>query len=187
MIEQQLEKLHTEVETKMGKSLTFFQNLLTGFRTGRAHPSLLDNIKVDAYGNFIPLTQVANTSAIDSKTLLVQVWDKNLVHPIEKSIRSSDLNLNPIVEGNVLRIPLPEMTGEGRIKLCKQIDKNCEEAKITIRQIRQWFLNEIKQFKPKLPEDVEKSQHTKIQKITDHYTAQISQLASKKQNDIMTV
>ncbi len=164
-------------------------NSLSGLRTGRASTALLDPIKVEAYGSEMPINQVGSVSAPDAKTLLVQVWDKELVQSAEKAILNSGLGLTPNSEGQVIRLHIPNLSEERRKELVKKANEYTEQAKISVRNIRRGGIDAFKkQEKDKLiSEDELKNYSQEIQKITDEFIAKIDGILSKKSKDIMSI
>lgn len=177
------------LKKRMENTLTSFQKDLSSLRTGRASVSLLDKITVDSYGSIVPLNQVGNVNAPEPRLLTIQVWDKTMVSIIEKAIITSDLGLNPSSDGQLIRIPMPDMTEDRRKEMVKIGGTYTEKTKIAIRNIRKDGMDSIK----KAEKDGEISQdemHTKcdeIQKITDEFVKKIDELFSEKEKDIMTV
>ena len=176
-------------ETKMGQSIEALKNNLSRIRTGRASPQLLDTIHVDYYGSMVPLSQVANLSLIDSRTIGVQPWEKNMAAKIEKAIRESDLGLNPASLGDLLRVPMPPMSEERRKEMTKLARNEAESAKIAVRNLRRDANEGVKKLvKDKLAsEDDQKRAEADIQKVTDRHIAAIDALVASKEHDIMAV
>lgn len=177
------------VEMKMDQSIAAFKNNLTKIRTGRANPALLDTVQVDYYGSMMPISQVANVSLIDARTISVQPWEKSMGAKIEKAIRDSDLGLNPSSMGDLIRVPMPAMTEERRKELTKVVRGEGESAKIAVRNLRRDANEAVKKVvKDKLAsEDDQKRSEADIQKVTDRHIAEIDQLVSAKEQDIMAV
>jgi ribosome recycling factor len=177
------------VETKMDQSIVAFKNNLTKVRTGRANPALLDSVQVDYYGSMVPITQVANVSLLDSRTITVQPWEKGMGAKIEKAIRDSDLGLNPSSMGDVIRVPMPAMSEERRKELTKVVRNEGESAKVAIRNLRRDANEAVKKaVKDKLAsEDDQKRTETEIQKVTDRHIIVIDQLVVAKEQDLMSV
>ena len=177
------------MQTKMEQSIEAFKNNLTKIRTGRANPALLDNVQVDYYGSMVPLSQVANVSAIDARTLSVQPWEKNMGPKIEKAIRESDLGLNPASMGDLIRVPMPPMTEERRKEMTKLVRHEGENAKIAVRNLRRDANDSVKKLvkDKEISEDDQKRSEADIQKITDKEIATIDQLVAGKEQDIMAV
>lgn len=177
------------VETKMDQSIAAFKNNLTKIRTGRANPALLDTIQVDYYGSMVPLSQVANVSLMDARTISVQPWEKGMGAKIEKAIRESDLGLNPASMGDLIRVPMPPMSEERRKEMTKLARNEGESAKIAVRNLRRDANESVKKLvKDKLAsEDDQKRSEADIQKMTDRRIAEIDQLVAAKEQDIMAV
>ena len=177
------------LEDKMDHSIDAFKNNLTKVRTGRANPALLDTVHVDYYGAMLPLSQVANLSLIDSRTIGIQPWEKGMGAKIEKAIRESDLGLNPSSMGDLIRVPMPAMTEERRKELTKVVRNEGEGAKVAIRNIRRDANDAVKKLvKDKLAsEDDQKRSEADIQKITDKHNTDDDRLVVSKEQDIMAV
>ncbi|MCB8747734.1 ribosome recycling factor [Rhodoferax sp. U2-2l] len=176
-------------ETKMDQSIAAFQHNLTKIRTGRANPAILDTVHVDYYGALVPISQVANVSLIDSRTVSVQPWEKGLGAKIEKAIRDSDLGLNPSSMGDLIRVPMPAMSEERRKELTKVVRAEGETAKIAVRNLRRDANEAVKKLvKDKLAsEDEQKRCEAEIQKVTDKHIVVIDQMVASKEQDIMAV
>lgn len=176
-------------ETKMDQSIAAFQHNLTKIRTGRANPAILDTVHVDYYGALVPISQVANVSLIDNRTVSVQPWEKGMGAKIEKAIRDSDLGLNPSSMGDLIRVPMPAMSEERRKELTKLVRNEGETAKIAVRNLRRDANEAVKKIvKDKLAsEDDQKRCEADIQKVTDKHIALIDQLVASKEQDIMAV
>ncbi|MBB3176135.1 ribosome recycling factor [Variovorax sp. Sphag1AA] len=181
--------IRNTTDTKMNQSLAAFQHNLTKIRTGRANPQLLDSIHVDYYGSSVPLSQVANVSLIDSRTISVQPWEKGMGAKIEKAIRESDLGLNPASMGDLIRVPMPPMSEERRKEMTKLVRNEGETAKIATRNLRRDANDAIKKLvKEKLAsEDDQKRAEAEIQKVTDRHIAEIDRLVVAKEAEIMAV
>jgi ribosome recycling factor len=177
------------LEEKMDHSIDAFKNNLTKVRTGRANPALLDTVHVDYYGAMMPLSQVANLSLIDSRTVGIQPWEKGMGAKIEKAIRESDLGLNPSSMGDLIRVPMPAMTEERRKELTKVVRNEGEGAKVAIRNIRRDANESVKKLvKDKLAsEDDQKRSEAEIQKITDKHITEVDRLVASKEQDLMAV
>ena len=177
------------LEDKMDHSIDAFKNNLTKVRTGRANPALLDTVHVDYYGAMLPLSQVANLSLIDSRTIGIQPWEKGMGAKIEKAIRESDLGLNPSSMGDLIRVPMPAMTEERRKELTKVVRNEGEGAKVAIRNIRRDANDAVKKLvKDKLAsDDDQKRSEADIQKITDKHITDVDRLVVSKEQDIMAV
>lgn len=177
------------MQGKMDQSIAAFKNNMTKIRTGRANPALLDTVHVDYYGAMLPLSQVANLSLIDSRTISVQPWEKNMGAKIEKAIRESDLGLNPASMGDLIRVPMPPMSEERRKEMTKLVRHEGEAAKIAVRNLRRDANEHVKKLvKDKLAsEDDQKRSEAEIQKMTDKHIAEIDQLVHNKEQEIMAV
>lgn len=176
-------------EDKMKKSVEALRNEFSKVRTGRAHTGLLDHVKVDYYGNLVPVNQVGNVSILDSHTLGVQAWEKPMLAKIEKAIRDSDLGLNPATVGDVVRIPIPAMTEERRKELVKVVHHETEEGKVAIRNIRRDAIAHLKDLlkKHEIGEDDERRAADDIQKLTDKYIAEMDKVTAEKEKDLLAV
>jgi len=176
-------------QNRMKKSIDALHHELTKIRTGRAHPSLLDHIKVDYYGSDMPLNQVASITVSDARTLLVTPWEKTMVQPIEKAILTSDLGLNPATAGTAIRVPMPPLTEARRKELIKVVRNEAEQAKVSVRNVRRDANNELKEaVKNKLiSEDDERRAQDIIQKLTDQHIEEIDKVLSAKEADLMEV
>jgi ribosome recycling factor len=177
------------MQGKMDQSIAAFKNNMTKIRTGRANPALLDTVHVDYYGSMLPLSQVANLSLIDARTISVQPWEKNMGAKIEKAIRESDLGLNPASMGDLIRVPMPPMSEERRKEMTKLVRHEGEAAKIAVRNLRRDANEHVKKLvKDKLAsEDDQKRSEAEIQKMTDKHIAEIDQLVHNKEQEIMAV
>ena len=176
-------------ETKMGKSIEAFKNELQKVRTGRAHPGLLDQVHVDYYGSMVPISQVANVTLLDARTISVQPWEKGMGAKIEKAIRESDLGLNPAAQGDLLRVPMPALTEERRKDLTKVVRHAGEDTKIAVRNLRRDANEHLKKLlKDKLAtEDEERRAQDEVQKLTDRVIAEIDRLIHAKEAEILAV
>ncbi|TXT40410.1 MAG: ribosome recycling factor [Comamonadaceae bacterium] len=176
-------------ETKMDLSIESFKHNLTKIRTGRANPAILDTVHVDYYGSLVPISQVANVSLLDSRTISVQPWEKGMGAKIEKAIRDSDLGVNPSSMGDLIRVPMPLMSEERRKELTKLVRNEGEAAKVAVRNLRRDANEAVKKLvKDKLAsEDEQKRCETDIQKVTDKHIVAIDQLVAAKEHDIMAV
>ncbi len=162
---------------------------LGGLRTGRASGSMLDPVQVEAYGSYMPLNQVATVSVPEPRLLSVQVWDRSMVHAVEKAIVASNLGLTPSTEGQVIRLRIPELNEERRKELVKVAHKYAEAARVAVRHVRRDGLDVLKKLEKDhaISEDDEKRQSTEVQKVTDSSISEIDQLLSAKEKEIMTV
>ena len=181
--------IKSTTQGKMDQSIAAFKNNLTKIRTGRPSPALLDTIHVDYYGNNVPLSQVANVSLLDSRTLSVQPWEKGMGAKIEKAIRESDLGLNPASMGDLIRVPMPPMSEERRKEMTKLVRSEGENAKIAVRNLRRDANDAIKRLvkDKEATEDDQKRSEAEIQKSTDKHIVEIDALVSAKEKDIMEV
>jgi ribosome recycling factor len=176
-------------EQKMGRSIEALKNELHKIRTGRAHPGILDQVHVDYYGAMVPISQVANLSLLDARTIGVQPWEKGMGAKIEKAIRESDLGLNPASQGDLLRVPMPALTEERRKELTKVVRHDGEEAKVAVRNLRRDANEHAKKLlKDKdITEDEERRSLDELQKLTDRSIAEIDRLITGKEAEIMAV
>jgi ribosome recycling factor len=181
--------IRKSVEGKMDQSIAAFKNNLTKIRTGRANPALLDTVQVDYYGSLVPLSQVANVSLLDARTISIQPWEKGMGAKIEKAIRESDLGLNPASMGELIRVPMPPMSEERRKEMTKLVRNEGESAKIATRNLRRDANESVKKLvKDKLAsEDDQKRAEADIQKLTDRHIAEIDKLVAGKEQEIMAV
>ncbi|HRJ52803.1 MAG TPA: ribosome recycling factor [Candidatus Thiothrix moscowensis] len=178
-----------DAEQRMHKSIEALKNDLTKIRTGRAHPSLLDQVTVDYYGADVPLSQVANVSTEDARTLKVVPWEKPMAAKIEKAILTSNLGLNPASDGNVIRVPLPALTEERRRDLVKVVKSEAEGARVAIRNIRRDANSDFKALlkEKEISEDEERRATDDIQKMTDQYIKEVEVVLEKKEKELMEV
>lgn len=184
-----LNKIKTDTETRMQKSIETLKHDLTKLRTGRAHPSILESLMVEYYGTPMPLNQVASITVSDPRTLSVTPFDKSMAAVIDKAIRNSEMGLNPASAGQVIRVPLPPLTEERRLALIKQMKASAEEARVAIRNIRRDSNTHIKNMlKDKaITEDEERRAQDNIQKITDKYIGDVDKLTQEKEADLMHI
>ncbi|AAO90886.1 ribosome recycling factor [Coxiella burnetii] len=176
-------------KSRMEKSLGSLKTELAKLRTCRAHPSLLEHIKVDYYNVETPLSQVASIAIENPRTLSITPWEKNMVGPIEKAIQKADLGLNPATVGMVIRVPLPPLTEERRKELARVVREEAEHARVAIRNIRREANNDLKELmkEKEISEDEERRAQTAIQKLTDAQIAEVDKMASQKEADLMAV
>lgn len=181
--------IKNNAQAKMTKSVDAFKGELQKIRTGRAHPGILDQVHVDYYGSMVPISQVANVSLLDARTISVQPWEKGLAQKIEKAIRESDLGLNPAAQGDLLRVPMPPLTEERRRDLTKVVRNAGEDAKVAVRNLRRDANEQLKKLlKDKLAtEDEERRAQDDVQKLTDKTVAEIDKLISAKEAEILAV
>ena len=178
-----------QAESRMHKSISSLKEALTKIRTGRAHTSLLDHITVPYYGSDVPLTQAANVAVADARTLTITPWEKTMIQPVEKAIMTSDLGLNPVTVGNVIRINLPALTEERRRDLIKVVRSETEGARVAIRNIRRDANNDLKKsVKDKtISEDEERRAQDDIQKLTDKCIAEVDKILEAKETELMEI
>lgn len=176
-------------ETKMARSIEALKNELQKVRTGRAHPGILDQVHIDYYGSMVPISQVANVSLLDARTISVQPWEKGMGAKIEKAIRESDLGLNPSAQGDLLRVPMPPLTEERRRDLTKVVRHEGEDAKIAVRNLRRDANDHAKKLlkDKEIGEDDERRSLDEVQKLTDRTIAEIDRLIAAKEAEIMAV
>jgi len=181
--------IYKDAEARMGKSIESIKHEFSKIRTGRAHPSLLDQITVSYYGADTALTQVANIAVEDARTLTIIPWEKNMVQAIEKAILKSDLGLNPSTNGMTIRIPLPPLTEERRRSLVKVVKQEAENGRVAIRNIRRDANTEVKdaQKEKLISEDEARAGEEKIQKLTDQYIKDVEKLLEAKEADLMSL
>jgi ribosome recycling factor len=181
--------LKKNIEQKMNRSIEALKADLQKIRTGRAHPSLLDQIQVDYYGALVPISQVANVTLLDARTISVQPWEKGMGAKIEKVIRESELGLNPAAQGELLRVPMPALTEERRKELTKVARNSGEDAKIAVRNLRRDGNEQAKKLlKDKtISEDDERRSLEDLQKLTDRMIAEVDRLVSAREAEIMAV
>ena len=178
-----------DIKRRMEGALNTFKNDLSGLRTGRANPALLSSVIVDAYGQKMPLTQVGTISVLESRMLSVQVWDKELILVTEKAIRESGLNLNPVTEGTLIRIPLPELNEERREELVKVAGKYTEQARISLRHVRRDGMERLKKAEKEgeISQDEQKNMENQVQKTTDEQMNLINQILINKEKEIRQI
>lgn len=184
-----INELKKDAEQRMEKTLDALQTTFARIRTGRAHPSLLESIQVDYYGNSTPLSQVANITVSDSRTLSISPWERGMVKDIERAIMNSGLGLNPASAGEVIRVPMPALTEETRKGYTRQARNEAENARISIRNVRRDVLSDVKDLlKAKdISEDDERQAQGEVQKITDRFIAKIDGVLATKEKDLMEI
>ncbi len=184
-----LDDIKKDARERMTKCVQTFVSDMKKLRTGRAHPSLIEHLKVDYYGNDTPLNQVANIAVEDGRTLVVSPWEKTMVQAIEKAIHKSDLGLNPMTAGTIIRIPMPALTEERRRDITKILGKDAEAARVAVRNVRRDVMGDIKDLlKEKLiSQDDEKRAEVEIQKLTDKHVADIEQHLAAKEKEVMQI
>ena len=185
----ELAEIKSTAESRMDQSIEVFKASLTKIRTGRANPALLDSVHVDYYGSMLPISQVANVSLLDARTIGIQPWEKGMGAKIEKAIRESELGLNPANMGDLIRVPMPPMSEERRREMTKVVRHEGEQAKIAIRNLRRDANDAIKKLvkDKEATEDEQKRSEADIQKVTDRHVADIDALVAAKEKDIMEV
>ncbi|NMG75014.1 ribosome recycling factor [Aromatoleum diolicum] len=182
-------ELKKTTEQKMQKSIDVLKADLAKVRTGRAHTGLLDHVMVEYYGNMVPISQVANVTLVDARTIGVQPWEKPMVQKVEKAIRDSDLGLNPANQGDIIRVPMPALTEERRRDLTKVVRHEGENAKIAVRNLRRDANQQLKDaIKDKtISEDDERRTQDDIQKLTDKHINEIDKLLAQKEQELMQI
>ena len=177
-----------DVERRMKGAVESLKSDLQGLRTGRANTTLLDPVVVEVYGSMMPLSQVATVSAPEPRMLSVQVWDKANMTPVEKGIAHANLGLNPIIDGQTLRLPIPDLTQDRRKELAKLAGQYAEKAKIAIRNVRRDAMESLKadEKKKEISEDDRKRSEEQVQKLTDQYVKETDEAAAKKEQEILT-
>jgi len=176
-------------EQKMTRSIDTLKADLAKVRTGRAHTGLLDHIHVDYYGTSMPLSQVANVTLADPRTIGVTPWEKKMIGAVEKAIRDSDLGLNPATSGDMIRVPMPALTEERRKELIKVVHKEAEAAKVAVRNVRRDANEHLKKLlkDKQCSEDEERRAHDDLQKLTDRFVADVDRLLAQKESDLMAI
>ena len=184
-----VEDIKKDAGARMAKSVEALRNELGKLRTGRAHASLLDHVTVSYYGSDVPLNQVASITVSDPRTLAVSPWEKKIIPDVEKAIVTSDLGLNPVTSGDVIRVPLPPLTEESRREMTRVVRQEAEQARVAVRNIRRDANQHLKALikDEHLPEDAEKRAETDIQKLTDRYVAEIDSALEEKEQDLMEI
>ncbi len=182
-------EIRKNAEQKMARSVESFKNELHKIRTGRAHPGILDQVQVEYYGSMIPISQVANVTLLDARTISVQPWEKGLGPKIEKAIRESDLGLNPSSQGELIRVPMPPLTEERRRELTKVVRNAGEDAKVAVRNLRRDANDQAKKLlkDKEIGEDDERRSLDEVQKLTDRVIAEIDKLITGKEAEIMAI
>ena len=181
--------INAQTQKRMGQAITAFKANLAKIRTGRANPALLEDVRVEYYGSEVPISQVANVTLVDARTLGVQAWEKPMLAKVEKAIRDSDLGLNPANQGDMLRVPMPALTEERRRDLTKVVRHEGENAKVAVRNLRRDANQHLKDaVKDKsISEDDERRGQDQIQKLTDRYIADIDKLLGEKEAELMQI
>lgn len=184
-----INEIKKDAEQRMKKSIEVLATNFKKIRTGRAHPSILDSVQVNYYGTDTALTQVANVSVLDARTLSVSPWEKNLVPDIEKAIMKSDLGLNPSTQGGLIRVPMPALTEESRKGYIKQARSEAEHARVSIRNVRRDANSSLKNLvkDKEISEDDERRAEDEVQKLTNKYVAEVDSLLAAKEKDLMEI
>ncbi|MCW8925659.1 MAG: ribosome recycling factor [Xanthomonadales bacterium] len=182
-----IQDIQKDARIRMHKSLDSLRGELAKIRTGRAHPSLLEHVTVDYYGSEVPIGQASSVTIEDARTLAVTAWDKNMIQPLEKAIMKSDLGLNPVTAGTVIRIPLPPLTEERRVALGKVVHHEGENAKIAIRNIRRDAIHHLKELvkDKQISEDDDHRAEQEIQQITDEHVKQVDEIVAVKEQELL--
>ena len=180
---------YSNLKEKMEKTISVLEQNLSEVRAGRANPAILNRVKIDYYGTPTPINQIAGISVPEARLIVIQPWDISVLKEIEKAILASDIGINPNNDGKVIRLNFPELTEERRKELAKDIKKTAEESKVAIRAIRRDGLDEFKakQKNSEITEDDLKNAETEIQKLTDKYIAEIDDILSRKEKEIMSI
>lgn len=187
-MQEEIELILDDAKERMAKAIEHLDNELGKIRAGKANTKMLEGILVDYYGSMSPLSQVANVSTPDARTIAIQPWEKSLITSIEKAIMAANLGLNPDNNGEMIRINIPPLTEERRHDLVKQVKKECEDAKVSARNTRRDCNEELKKLKKEgLSEDLEKDAEAEVQKITDSFISKIDDMYTVKEKDILTV
>jgi ribosome recycling factor len=184
-----IEDVKTGAASRMQKSVDAVRNEMKKLRTGRAHTSLLEHVTVEYYGSQVPINQVANVNVEDARTLAVTPWEKAMVAVVEKAILTSDLGLTPATAGSVIRVPLPPMTEERRKEMTRVVRHEAEQGRVAVRNIRRDALHDLKELvkEKMITEDDERRGQDEIQKLTDHYVAEIDKVLEAKEADLMAI
>ena len=179
----------SSAEDKMKKTVEVLRKDLASVRAGRANPAMLEKVTVDYYNTPTPINQLATVSVPEPRMLVIQPWDKSAIKDIEKAIMKSDLGLTPSNDGNVIRLPIPQLTAERRTEIAKTVRKKAEEARVAVRNIRRELIDNIKNLEKQksISEDESKKGQEKAQKLTDKYIKEIDEILEKKENEIMEV
>ncbi len=184
-----LNNLKQDLSRRMDGALETLKREFAGLRTGRASPALLEPLRVEAYGSEVPITQVGTIGVPESRMLTVQVWDRTMVGAVDRAIRESGLGLNPQIDGQLVRVPIPMLTAERRTELAKAAGRYAEATKISVRAVRRDGMEQIKGFEKKheIGEDVAKTWSDEVQKLTDGYIKRIDESLADKERDIKQV
>ena len=183
------EQVLDDVDTRMGRTLEAFRRDLGQLRTGRATPSLIENLSVDYYGSATPLKQIASISAPDARAIMVQPWDKGSLREIERSLQRSEMGFNPSNDGNTITVPIPPLTNERRQEMVKLLRKRAEDGKVSVRNVRRDGLETLRKLErdKAISQDENRRAQEQLQKVTDGHTKQIDETASAKEAEILQV
>ncbi|MBK18963.1 MAG: ribosome recycling factor [Rhodospirillaceae bacterium] len=178
-----------DIKRRMQGAVDVLMSEFGGLRTGRASAALLEPVMVDAYGSSMPMNQVGTVNVSDSRMISVQVWDQGLVSSVEKAIRDSDLGLNPSTDGNLVRVPIPQLSEERRVELTKIAHKYCEQARVAVRNIRRDGMDKLKKQEKdgEISQDEQRAWGDDLQKLTDDYIKEIDEALASKESEIMHV
>ncbi len=184
-----IDEILKDAEVRMNKSIEALKGELAKIRTGRAHPSLLDHVTVEYYGSEVPISQVANVNVDDPRTLAVTPWEKDMVGKVEKAIMTSDLGLNPVTAGTVIRVPMPPLTEERRRDLVKVVRQELEAGKVAVRNIRRDANSDLKELEKakEISEDDERRAQDQVQKLTDKAIKQMEEILAVKEKELMEI
>lgn len=184
-----MSNLTKDAQVRMQKSIESLKVEMSKLRTGRAHPGILDHVRVDYYGTEMPINQIANINASDSRTLTISAWEKKMVPLIEKAILNSGLGLNPVTSGDLIRVPMPALNEERRRELIKVVRQEAEAARVSIRNVRRDINTDLKsQLKNKeVTEDEERRLADEVQKLTDKFIVEVDQLVAAKETDLLSI
>jgi len=184
-----IDDIKTEAGERMEKSLDALAHNFNKIRTGRAHPSILDGLRVEYYGSETPLSQVANVNVEDARTLSLTVWDKSMIQDVERAIMKSDLGLNPATAGEVIRIPMPALTEETRKGFIRQARNEAESARVSVRNARRDAMSMLKELvkDKEISEDDERRGQESVQKLTDSFVARVEKMLGDKEADLMEI
>jgi ribosome recycling factor len=179
----------TDLQKRMDGAIVAFQHELAGLRTGRASASLVDTLMVEAYGTRMPLTQVGTVSVPEPRLISIQVWDKAMIQAVDRSIREANLGLNPVADGQLIRVPIPELTTERRKELVKIAHKYAEGARVAVRNVRRDGMDRLKKAEKDgdIGQDEQKALSEKVQKLTDDHVKKVDDMLAAKEHDIMQV
>ncbi len=184
-----IDLLKSTTNSKLDKTLEVLDKDLQGLRTGRATPAMLDNVKVENFGQMVPISQLGTISVPDPRTLVINLWDKSMILAVESALQTSDLGINPVVSGDIIRLPIPPITEERRKEMVKRSSEYSEKSKIAIRQIRKNYLEDLKsaQKNKLLSEDEFKRESDSFEKVVKTFSDKIDSIIDKKSKEIMTI